>query len=191
MKIGKLVLALPLALAWLALPALGDGMEGHAQNHQAMHGGATGGPTEPGQGAFAAIQEIVAILEADPSTDWEKVDLPTLRLHLADMNALVLSAKVTEREIPGGFEATISGVGHAGEAARRMVPVHAKELALVEGWNVSVEAPAGGNVVLRVTSFDPRLQPHIRGLGFFGMMATGAHHQAHHLAIARGDGMQH
>lgn len=190
MNTGKLIPALALALAWFAAPALGDSMEGHDPAHQAMHGGAATIPTEPGQGAFAAIQEIVAILEADPATDWSKVDLPALRQHLADMDALAISAKVTEREIPGGFEATISGAGPGGAAARRMVPAHAVELAKIEGWNVTASAPAGGNIVLRVTSFDPRVQPHIRGLGFFGMMATGAHHQAHHLAIARGEGMR-
>ncbi len=192
MNTGKLILVLSLAVAGLTLPAQAADTEGHDPAHQAMmHGGAAGGPTEPGQGAFAAIQEIVAILEADPDTDWAKVDLSALRRHLADMNALAVSAKVTEREIPGGFEATISGAGRGGEAARRMVPAHAVELAKIEDWIVTATAPAGGNIVLRVTSFDPRLQPRIRGLGFFGMMVTGAHHQPHHLAIARGEGMQH
>ena len=191
MNTGKLILVLSLAVAGLTLPAQAAGTEEHDPAHQAMHGGAAGGPTEPGQGAFAAIQEIVAILEADPATDWSKVDLPALRRHLADMNALAVSAKVTEQEIPGGFEATISGAGRAGAAARRMVPAHAVELAKIEGWIVTATAPAGGNIVLRVTSFDPRLQPRIRGLGFFGMMVTGAHHQPHHLAIARGEGMAH
>jgi len=186
MNIAKLILALPLAVAFVTLTA----RTADAQSHdQAMHGGAAGGPTEPGQGAFATIQEIVEILEADPATDWSKVDLPALRLHLADMNALIISAKVTERDITGGFEATISGAGRGGAAARRMVPAHAKELAKIEGWQVSVKAPAGGNIILRVTSFDPRLQQHVRGLGFFGMMVTGAHHQPHHLAIARGEPM--
>ena len=191
MTIRKFILALPLAVAGFTVPAQAADTEGHDQTHQVMHGGAAGGATEPGQGAFAAIQEIVAILEADPATDWSKVDLPALRQHLADMNALAVSAKVTEREVPGGFEATISGAGRAGAAARRMVPAHALVLAKVEGWKVSVKAPAGGNIVLRVTSFDPRLLPRIRGLGFFGMMVTGAHHQSHHLAIARGEGMPH
>jgi hypothetical protein len=188
MNIVKLMLVLPLAVTVIALPSRTADTQ---QHDQAMHGGATGDPTAPGQDAFAAIQEIVAILEADPATDWSKVDLPALRLHLADMNALMLSAKVTERNITGGFEATISGTGRAGAAARRMVPAHAKELAKIEGLQVSVKAPAGGNIVLRVTSFDPRDKPRIRGLGFFGMMVTGAHHQPHHLAIARGDGAQH
>ena len=30
-------------------------------------------PTESGQSAFAAIHEIVELLEADPKTDWSKV----------------------------------------------------------------------------------------------------------------------
>lgn len=75
MTFGKFMLALPLAVAGFAVPALGDDMQGHNQAHQAMHGGAAKNSTEPGQGAFATIQEIAAILEADPSTDWSKVDL--------------------------------------------------------------------------------------------------------------------
>jgi hypothetical protein len=43
-------------------------------------------PTMPGQDSFGAIQEIVRILEADPNTDWSKVDLEALRQHLIDMN---------------------------------------------------------------------------------------------------------
>ncbi|MBE9554879.1 MAG: hypothetical protein IMF05_15555 [Proteobacteria bacterium] len=191
MNVGKLMLALPLAVAVLAAPALGDDMQGHNQANQAMHGSVAVDPTEPGQGAFAAIQEIVAILEADPSTDWTRVDLGALRRHLVNMNALIISAEVAERKIPGGIEATVSGAGRAGEAARRMVPAHAGELARVEGWAASAEELAGGNVVLRVTSTDRRAEAHIRGLGFFGLMASGGHHQPHHLAIARGGTMQH
>ena len=43
-------------------------------------------PTMPGQAAFGAIQEIVGILEADPKTDWSKVNLKALRQHLIDMS---------------------------------------------------------------------------------------------------------
>ena len=192
MNIRKLALVLPLVLAGFSMPALGEGMPAHDMNHQAMtHGADRMGPAEAGQGAFAAIQEIVAILEADPATDWSRVDLAALRLHLVDMNELVLSADVTEREIPGGIEVTISGVGRAGDAARRMVPAHAGELARIEGWAASAEELTGGNVVLRVTSGDRRAEAHIRGLGFFGLIASGGHHQPHHLAIARGHGMPH
>ena len=59
--------------------------------HVQRRDGARGArPTEAGQGAFAAIQEIVAILEADPDTDWSKVDIDALRQHLVDMNAVTL-----------------------------------------------------------------------------------------------------
>ncbi len=51
-------------------------------------------PREPGQSAFAAIQEIVAILEADPETDWSRVNIEALRNHLADMDNVTLRADV-------------------------------------------------------------------------------------------------
>ena len=66
-----------------------------------------------------------------------------------------------------------------------MVPAHAVELAKIEGWQAEATAePAGA--VLMATSADPRQEARIRALGFFGLMATGAHHQAHHWAIATG-----
>ena len=39
-----------------------------------------------------AIGEIVRILEADPKTDWSKVNLEALRQHLIDMNEVALHA---------------------------------------------------------------------------------------------------
>ncbi len=45
------------------------GMMGHQPCQQAAT------PTEPGQAAFGAIQEIVGKLQADPQTDWSKVDV--------------------------------------------------------------------------------------------------------------------
>ena len=52
------------------------------------------GPREPGQVAFAANQEVVAILASDPATDWSKVDIEALRQHLIDMNSVTLRARV-------------------------------------------------------------------------------------------------
>ena len=66
-----------------------------------------------------------------------------------------------------------------------MVPAHAAELAKVEGWQIDAAARDGG-ARLTVTSADPRQEAQIRGLGFFGLMATGAHHQTHHWAMATG-----
>jgi hypothetical protein len=38
-----------------------------------------------------------------------------------------------------------------------------------------------------VTSADPKERAHIRGLGFIGLLASGPHHQPHHLAMAKGE----
>jgi hypothetical protein len=59
--------------------------------HGGMHGASTT-PTMPGQDVFGAVQEVVGILDADPKTDWSKVDLEALRQHLIDMNEVTLKA---------------------------------------------------------------------------------------------------
>ena len=68
-------------------------------------------PGEVGQGAFAAIQEIVGLLEADPSTDWSKVDIEALRRHLIDMGNVTLRADVKAEPVDGGMRFTVSGAG--------------------------------------------------------------------------------
>ena len=60
-------------------------------------------PTMPSQDAFGAIQEIVQILDADPKTDWSKVDLEALRQHLIDMNEVTLKAETAPKQIDGGL----------------------------------------------------------------------------------------
>lgn len=142
-------------------------------------------PTEGGQGAFAAIAEIVAILSADPDTDWSKVDIDALRRHLVDMNELTLNAEA-ETSVAGDVATfTVWGEGRALRAIHAMVPAHAAELAKLGVWVVSAETTPTG-AVLKVSSDDPREFARIKALGFFGIMATGAHHQAHHLAMATG-----
>ena len=47
--------------------------------------------------------------------------------------------------------------------------------------------PLPNGVLLTVTSGDLQQVQHIRGLGFIGFMASGSHHQAHHLAMAKGE----
>ncbi|MEZ5934099.1 MAG: hypothetical protein R3F54_19610 [Alphaproteobacteria bacterium] len=155
---------------------------------QERQGATDGQPKEAGQAAFATIAEIVAILDADPDTDWSKVDLKALRAHLIDMNALTLEATVTEEVLADGLAITATGEDRAREAIQRMVPAHAAELDAMQDWSVSAETTAEG-ARLVVTSADPAIQAKIKGLGFFGLMATGSHHQVHHLAIARGEPM--
>ena len=66
----------------------------HAQH---VHDGEAIVPTMPGQEAFGTIQEIVRILEADPATDWSKVNIAALREHLIDMDEVTMRADARER----------------------------------------------------------------------------------------------
>jgi hypothetical protein len=153
----------------------------------AMHHAAAGSlPTMPGQDAFGAVQEIVGILEADPHTDWSKVDLDALREHLIDMNEVTLHADVRVTRIAGGISAAVAGTGRTLQAIQRMVPAQARQLDGRNGWLCRADIRPDG-VVLVVTSADPRQAAMIQGLGFIGVMATGSHHQMHHLAIAKGE----
>jgi hypothetical protein len=142
-------------------------------------------PTSPGQETFGAIAEIVAILRADPATDWSSVNVAALRRHLLDMDALVMRAQANEEVIDGGLRIAVARTGPAGDAASRMVPAHAPVLQDETGWS-SVAEVGDDTIVWTVTAASEQEAAQIRALGFFGLMATGAHHQPHHLAIARG-----
>jgi hypothetical protein len=162
----------------------------HQPQTTEMHGGngmpAGAAATLPGQDAFGAVQEIVRILEADPKTDWSKVDLEALRQHLIDMNEVTLRADAAAKPIDGGLEIAVTGAGRTLAAIQRMLPAHAHEIDGQKGWSARTAALPNG-VLLTVTARTPEETQHIRGLGFIGILATGAHHQAHHLAIARGE----
>lgn len=142
--------------------------------------------TEPGQGAFAALSEVVRVLEADPDTNWGQVDLAGLRAHLVDMDRLVSDTNVEEVELPDGLSAMATGDTDTIATLRRMVPAHAAQLAQDDRWSVeAIDAENG--VELRVTSGDPAVVARIRGLGFFGLMASQDHHREHHMMMARGE----
>ena len=177
MRIPKLVALLAAGLVTSAAPAQ------TTHDHAAMMAQNTGIPLEPGQGAFAAIAEIVAILTKDPGTDWSKVDIAALRQHLIDMDTLVSLAEVTQEDRPDGavFRARLTGPG--GDSVRRMVPAHAPVLAAETGWASKTDV-SGDELIWSVTS--PGDAQAIRALGFFGLMAVGNHHQEHHLGIATG-----
>src|SRR5262245_55600128 len=80
--------------------------------------------TLAGQAAFATIREVVRILEADPKTDWSKVNIEVLRQHLIDMDEVTMRSVVDQRDIPGGFDADVTGSGRAIDAIRRMTKNH-------------------------------------------------------------------
>jgi hypothetical protein len=154
------------------------------------HAGRAAGamPIMSGQDAFGAVQEIVRILEADPSTDWSKVNLEALRQHLIDMNEVTLEADEVAKPIEGGIEVAVTGTGRTVAAIQRMVPAHAHAIdeTHLNHWRAQTEALNNG-VLLRVTSSDANEVARIRALGFIGIMVSGQHHQPHHLAMARGE----
>ena len=150
-----------------------------------MHGSEAAVPTMPGQEAFGTIQEIVRILEADPATDWSKVNIAALREHLIDMDEVTMRAGASERALDNGIEITVTGEGRTLDAIKRMVPAHAHELVAL-GWNARTEDLPNG-VKLVVTASDPRQVIKLKALGFMGIMVQGAHHQVHHLMMAKGE----
>lgn len=158
----------------------------HDQGHMAPSNSQGATPTSPGQETFGAIAEIVAILRADPATDWSRVDIGALRRHLLDMDALVMHAQADEEAIDGGLRITIARTGAAGEATSRMIRAHAPVLQDETGWSSAAEV-GDDTIMWTVTAASKHEAMQIRALGFFGLIATGAHHQPHHLAIARGD----
>lgn len=169
------------ALAQTTHSGHGDSMD-HAAHGQQLPGTEL---TEPGQGAFAALSEVVALLSGDPATDWSQVDISGLRRHLVDMDRLVSDTVVTQTDLPDGMSAQATGDAETIDTLRRMVPAHAAQLAKDDRWTVAAKQTETG-AQLRVTSSDPEIVAQIKGLGFFGLMASQDHHREHHLMMALG-----
>lgn len=191
MKSLHALLAVSLLLSSAAVSRASDGHDGmmagsHAgMDHSAMmqHGGPAPTLTEGGQAAFAAIQEVVAALLADPQTDWERVNIEALRQHLIDMDNVTLRAKIATKEIENGARFTVTSDDPAVQSSiRTMTVAHAATMDGIDGWSFKAEETKNG-AVLTATGDTIR----IRALGFIGLMAFGMHHQAHHLALARGE----
>lgn len=159
-------------------------LAGAAQEHEPgmTHAGATAPVSEPGQGAFAAIAEIVAQLQSDPATDWTRVDIEVLRRHLIDMDNVTLRSDVEVAEVPGGATFTVSASDpEIAASIVRMVTAHAATMDDPAGWRYRVTTRDTG-AAMTVTGDAAQ----IRALGFIGVMTVGMHHQAHHWAIASG-----
>lgn len=166
--------------AWIALATLAASQHAHT-DHADMGGKLNLVLSQPGQGAFAAIAEITQVLREDASTDWSKVNITALREHLIDMGLVATDASVAASPTPQGASFVITGDGRTQRAIKTMVPAHAPFLAAQTGWGVVVEEIDSG-VTMRVSGDATQ----IAALGFIGLMTIGAHHQEHHLMIARG-----
>jgi hypothetical protein len=107
------------------------------------------------------------------------------------MNEVVLRAEVKTSPMPGGLVMDVTGAGRTEPAIRAMVIPHSAELNQMPELAAKTE-PTPGGVRLTVTARDAedaKAVARVRGLGFIGLLALGAHHQPHHLAMARGQAM--
>lgn len=135
-----------------------------------------------GQSAFAAIQEIVAQLMADPTTDWSRVDIEALRQHLIDMDNVTLRARVDVQKVEGGarFEATSKDAAVT-SSIRATVPAHAATMDGAQGWTMQASEITGGAAVT-VTGGDPdrirALRVHWRDDGWHISRHIGEHLRA-------------
>lgn len=145
--------------------------------------------TEQGQSAFAAIEEIVLALNADPNTDWSNVDISGLREHLVDMELVFTDATTQTHEIENGFVFTVTGVGKTSSAIQRMVFAHSSIMNGVGDWTFR-PVPHDAGVVLTLTTATDDMDK-LRAIGFFGIMAMGMHHQDHHWMMATGANPHH
>lgn len=183
----KLKACITFAIAALSAP----GVPAFCDDLTLMHGAAPVPlPSQAGQAAFSAIQELVALLEADASVDWNRVDFDALRSHLVDMDNVTTDAHVRTVEIERGARFVITGQGAVRDSIQRMVPAHASTADGDGGWRYAAEIQPDG-AVLTVRADAEADVARIRGLGFFGLLARGMHHQEHHLGIARGKPAHH
>jgi hypothetical protein len=165
-------------------------MDDHAaMNHDSMQAMAeprpAGEPTEGGEAAYAALGEVVRILLNDPKTDWSAVDVDTLRSHLVDMDNVTLRAEVAKTRLPNGAVFHVTGQGPVTASIQRMTKSHFAQPDFGKPWTMTVQPTATGADVT-VVSANQADGPEIYGLGFFGILTMGTHHQPHHLMMARG-----
>ena len=175
--------ALLVLVCLAASPALAQTMHHHAM--MAPSAGAPITPPQGGQSAFAAIQEIVAILDADPKTDWSKVDIEALRQHLIDMDNVTLRAQSRSEPVDGGLRFVVTGAGPARDSIRRVIFAHAATMNGVGGWRMNAaEIDDGATLTVIAPAKDAAK---LRALSLIGVLTLGMHHQMHHLMIAKGD----
>ncbi len=175
------------AFGLLAVLSVASAAQDHQHTPGMTHPGAPV-PKEGGQAAFTAIAEIVRLLDADPRTDWSKVNVEALRQHLIDMDEVTMHAQVRAERVEGGAQFVVTGTGRTLEAIRRMTRSRAATGTPDQSVRMSAEEIPNG---VRFTALagnpgDARAVARIRGLGFIGVVAIGDHHAPHHLGIATG-----
>jgi len=180
---GSVLVALISLSLWAA-----EKHSGHTSdmNHSTMNLDAVQ-PQEGGQATFAAIIEIVAMLEQDTKTDWHIVDINELRAHLLDMNHLILETEATTSILePTQIRFDILGTAASIPSIHRMVPAHSRFVEQSRGWKIAPELNDNG-ATLTISVEDDTSLNKLSALGFYGFMSLDSHHQAHHYQIAIGN----
>jgi len=190
MKIIKL--GLGIAVTAIVVLMVNAEMDHANMDHSAMmnHGQSTIQTTkltESGTDPFAVMQEAIAALEANPNTNWEKVNIEALRLHLVEMQDMTLNVNVTQTRIDNGFKAVVTPTtSRSVRSVAKVLSAHPAQMKIETGWDMQVQNN-NGVFTLTVTTDNVKDVAKIRGLGYIGVMAYGDHHQPHHWAMASGD----
>ena len=162
-----------------------------ADKHEGSHHGMNHGGNqlqEGGQATFAALIEMVQLLEESPETDWKNVDIDSLRLHLLDMHHLMLNTEADKTRISNTvIRFDVRGTAAAIPSIHRMATAHARFIEQSRGWKIQSEKSETGASVL-ITVDDSDTLDRLEALGFYGFMSLDSHHQAHHYQMALGNG---
>lgn len=163
--------------------------QGHAgSTSKSMPAASTQAGYEPsgGQAAFTEIERIIAKLEADPSTDWSKVNIAGLRLHLIDMDNVVMRADVKTQKTDSGAIYTVTSDDPAVVSSiQAMTDAHGMMVS-GQGYDWETTMLANGAEV-SITSDDAGMITKIQALGFVGLLVAGGHHNFHHEMMASGN----
>ncbi len=184
-------LSLSIAVMTIVMPMASAHMHHANMNHAEMMGHSTAPTqvvlTESGTDPFATLQEVIAALESNTNTNWEKVNIEALRLHLVEMQDMTINVDVKQQHIDNGFQAVVTPTtNRAVQSLTRVLSGHPAQMKAETGWDMQVQIN-NSVFTLTVTTDNAKDVAKIRGLGYIGVMAYGNHHQPHHWAMASGD----
>ena len=129
---------------------------------------------EAGNAIFGTIQETIKMLDADPNTNWEKIDIEGLRQHLIDMENFTSGVDVlSEKKIEKGAEMVIRAKSEmAHHSLSRALKAHPSMLTSETGWTMGVKQ-SKERFTLTIETQKPEEVARLRALGYIGVMALG------------------
>ena len=92
---------------------------------------------------------------------------------------MMMNTEVTEKDIKRGLEVSVTGKSQTLEAIQSMVSAHVVMIDGLNGWDGQGRKLTTGEKLI-VTAKNASETAHIRGIGFYGLMVSGSHHQTHH-----------